>query len=803
MVSRPGQRRGLCECTGTTAATAPPTHTDGVGCAAARQASGRAPMSINAKSSMRVSGDNPAATKTLTDLNSKSIMFGSRKTKASTRSGKQHAADPTRIIINGVDCTPRPLVDVPKAKKSKSKSKKTSGQDRTSTGSSISSLARSSSVAGSNLTREGGSVLGPLDGSASFVGSDVSESLDGTQATSSEADASEFGAARSDVDGADSEHNVPSEPTEEDLTVQAAVQETPKHDWTSQELNELIEVRLTESGTTTLLNLPSLCIWSKQADLAAQAEAENARYAQRVTSRMTSSERAAQTFNPPMKTKEVQAKPPAKFSVSCQSSRWDIYDSRAEDSNDADPKPTGRRSVSHTKLLRSLSIMEKALIQNQIHGKHLLYRNQQQAPAATPAAPAAPMTRPSLDRTASVVAALQKSAPVVETNADAGEAPAGTLDRLWSYSCAHVLGHNITSMDWNKANADVLAVGYGQADFSTTSTASVKLYDDSPGMIAVWTLKNPDYPSRIFRSQVGVTSLDFSQDNPQLLAAGLYDGSLVIYDVRAPGNAPILKAASGTHSHSDPVWGVKWASKGAQQHSEVVMSISTDGHVKQWSMKKGLYAQDIMVLKRVHNQSQMTTETGEGMINRHGSSLCFDFSKVDPTLYLAGTEDGVVHKCSQSYNEQVIESYFGHTGPINRLKVSPFVDGVFLTCSTDWTVRLWSQKSTQSIMSLQSGYDYINDVDWSPSNSCVFASASRDGRLDVWNIEASPISPWITETMEDDTNLTTVLFSPNAPVVVCGTQTGIVHVYRLGGLTDGGPPAQQQTRLNKIISADN
>lgn len=210
------------------------------------------------------------------------------------------------------------------------------------------------------------------------------------------------------------------------------------------------------------------------------------------------------------------------------------------------------------------------------------------------------------------------------------------------------------------------------------------------------------------------------------------------------------------------------------------------------------------------------------MINRHGSSLCFDFSKVDPTLYLAGTEDGVVHKCSQSYNEQVIESYFGHTGPINRLKVSPFVDGVFLTCSTDWTVRLWSQKSTQSIMSLQSGYDYINDVDWSPSNSCVFASASRDGRLDVcqrhgvggsplltlsmaqvWNIEASPISPWITETMEDDTNLTTVLFSPNAPVVVCGTQTGIVHVYRLGGLTDGGPPAQQQTRLNKIISADN
>lgn len=69
-------------------------------------------------------------------------------------------------------------------------------------------------------------------------------------------------------------------------------------------------------------------------------------------------------------------------------------------------------------------------------------------------------TRPSLDRTASVVAALQKSAPVVETNADAGEAPAGTLDRLWSYSCAHVYDPDIRagpSYTLTRARTDMVA----------------------------------------------------------------------------------------------------------------------------------------------------------------------------------------------------------------------------------------------------------------------------------------------------------------------------------------------------------
>jgi WD40 repeat protein len=58
-------------------------------------------------------------------------------------------------------------------------------------------------------------------------------------------------------------------------------------------------------------------------------------------------------------------------------------------------------------------------------------------------------------------------------------------------------------------------------------------------------------------------------------------------------------------------------------------------------------------------------------------------------LPLAGTEDGHIHKCSTSYSEQYLESYSGHIGPVYALQWSPFAPNLFLSCSGDWTIRMW------------------------------------------------------------------------------------------------------------------
>lgn len=74
---------------------------------------------------------------------------------------------------------------------------------------------------------------------------------------------------------------------------------------------------------------------------------------------------------------------------------------------------------------------------------------------------------------------------------------------------------------------------------------------------------------------------------------------------------------------------MKWVNKGAER-GETLVSISTDGRVVEWSMKKGLSFSPLMVLKRI-GQSQLssvgalsapiyvcTPPQGESRHTRHG-----------------------------------------------------------------------------------------------------------------------------------------------------------------------------------------
>jgi len=51
--------------------------------------------------------------------------------------------------------------------------------------------------------------------------------------------------------------------------------------------------------------------------------------------------------------------------------------------------------------------------------------------------------------------------------------------------------------------------------------------------------------------------------------------------------------------HTDTVWEVKWMDKGDK--GESLVSISTDGFVKEWNIRKGLEFSNIMPMKTVTN----------------------------------------------------------------------------------------------------------------------------------------------------------------------------------------------------------
>ena len=146
---------------------------------------------------------------------------------------------------------------------------------------------------------------------------------------------------------------------------------------------------------------------------------------------------------------------------------------------------------------------------------------------------------------------------------------------------------------------------------------------------------------------------------------------------------------------------------------------------------------------------------------------------------MVGTEEGTVYQAHRydragakaGLNQYDI--YKGHTGPVMGLHFHPLVGPVdfsdlFLTCSVDWTVKLWRAKSLSNasgppppslstnlssstsgkttgvagshasaiapIYSFEEADDYVYDVKWHPLHPAMFGTADGSGRFDLWNL---------------------------------------------------------------------
>ncbi|CAF0918588.1 unnamed protein product [Rotaria sordida] len=309
------------------------------------------------------------------------------------------------------------------------------------------------------------------------------------------------------------------------------------------------------------------------------------------------------------------------------------------------------------------------------------------------------------------------------------------LDKLFAYSAELTSNKNVSALAWNHKNSDLLAVGYGPFEYN----------DQRDGLVCCWSLKNQDFPERYFHTPAGVTTVAFSIKFPSLLAVGLYDGTVNVYDVQHNSDKPLLDTEESLGKHTAPVWQLYWVEveKGRDDDTgEVLMSISTDGRVTQWLLRKGFESNDYMKLKRIlSKQTVQKRESGkdtkgpksENLLFRSSGGLCFDVCPDDKTIYLCGTEEGLIHRCSVSYNEQYLDTYSGHTGPVYRIAWSPIAKGVFLSSSADWTVSLWTTDRFQPCITFASRKKPVFDICWSPKSATIFCCANEEA-VEVWDL---------------------------------------------------------------------
>jgi len=481
------------------------------------------------------------------------------------------------------------------------------------------------------------------------------------------------------------------------------------------------------------------------------------------------SERAAQTKNPVLRDRSWTTEPPPTTGFTSTVTQWAIYDQYMKEieaakekekddkhktkqsyEEEADKKPKKDQDPTYCDNMKlSIKIMERMVNQNAENEVYSDFK-------------------------------------YWEDRSDEFRDGEGTLLPLWRFSSEKAKRKQVTCIKWNPKYNDLCAVGFGSYDFMKQGT----------GVICCYSLKNTRFPEYVFNTDAGVCSLDWHPNHPAVLAVGLYDGTVLVYDVRAKLRKPIYQSTVRTNKHTDPVWEVRWNTD-ESSGSLNFFSISSDGRVSNWFlMKNKLESEEVMELKLVSGSGGGGGDDDETSLAGLAGGLCFDFNKKSEHLFLVGTEEGRIHKCSKAFSGQYLETYEGHSMAVYTVRWNPFHERIFISASADWTVKLWDHTSRTPVMSFDLA-QAIGDVAWAPYSSTTFAAITSDGIVHIYDLSVNRNDHICSQKVVKKAKLTHVAFNSVEPIIIVGDDRGGVNTLKLSPNLRVGVVRTEETDTSK------
>ncbi|XP_019724407.1 dynein cytoplasmic 1 intermediate chain 1a isoform X2 [Hippocampus comes] len=322
----------------------------------------------------------------------------------------------------------------------------------------------------------------------------------------------------------------------------------------------------------------------------------------------------------------------------------------------------------------------------------------------------------------------------------------------------------VTCLDWSPQYPELLVASYNNNEDAP---------HEPDGVALVWNIKfKKSTPEYIFHCQSPVVSVGFARFHPNLVVGGTYSGQIVLWDNRSHRRTPVQRTPLSAAAHTHPVYCVNVV---GTQNANNLITVSTDGRMCSWSLDMLSQPQESMEL--VYNKSKPVAVTGMA------------FPTGDVNNYVVGSEEGTVYTASRHGSKAgICEMFEGHQGPVTGISCHNAVGTVdfshlFITCSFDWTVKLWSTKQNKPLYSFEDNADYVYDVMWSPVHPAIFASVDGMGRLDLWNLNNDTEVPTASVTIEGASALNRVRWSSGGKEVAVGDSEGRVWVYDTGELS--------------------
>jgi len=340
----------------------------------------------------------------------------------------------------------------------------------------------------------------------------------------------------------------------------------------------------------------------------------------------------------------------------------------------------------------------------------------------------------------------------------------GSFLPLWRFTSDRTKHKHVTGICWHPFFPDMFAVSFGSYNFMHQST----------GLIYCYSLKNSSYPEFTFSTESGVMCLDFHPQHHSLLCAGCYDGTVHVFDVRSKSNRPIYTSTVKTGKHTDPVFQVIWQEEDLSKELNFY-SISLDGRVANWLMSNSTLKMEIvMELKLLSGSPEAATNLDdETALSGLAGGTCFDFNARSEHLFVVGTEEGTIHKCSKAYSGTYLETYEGHHMIVYSVKWNKFHPRIFMSCSADWTVKIWDHTLKKPLMTFDLG-EAVGDIAWSPYSSTVFTAVTSDGKVHTYDLSVNKHEAICEQKVMKRSKLTKVCFNAYSPIICCGDERGSV-----------------------------
>ena len=376
-------------------------------------------------------------------------------------------------------------------------------------------------------------------------------------------------------------------------------------------------------------------------------------------------------------------------------------------------------------------------------------------------------------------------------------------------------GKVVSSIDWIPGKEGVVAVSCSEP-ISFNQRLEIAGHARTSAVL-IWNFSDPIHPQYVLESPFDVFSFRFNPLRPDVIAGGLYNGQICLWDTTHEHNrihkvnkgegedstVPVIKPkflSSLEKSHHTNVTDLVWLREGVQvnKYGQIVkqegepkecnffVTTGSDGRVMFWDIrvkketKRGKEGE--IDWKPVWMVSLARDAGGDFASCRFSFNLKAPFQ----STFFAGSMDGEVSYAQYEkpagvdhpeYTKSCTEA---HCGPVVALHRSSFAEDIVLSVG-DWTFKIFKEGYAQPLFSSDCASTYLTAGAWSPTRPGVAYIARQDGVIEVWDFLDRSHEASMFSTVSSNA-ITSLEFFPDPHVsqmLAVGDSTGTLHIMEL------------------------